>query len=155
VRAIDEFGRPSWYVHDWGGEPGILLRSIKTAVGVAGAPAVLIAWERPLRWISGGGRKTTTQTIAWMNWLSGLCAGAAMSHNVDFVLFEPSDWTRAYTLEGGGTLQGQGKAAHVALARELAPDVVYVGPRGALRDGRADAVLLAQLVSLTDTRGLK
>lgn len=75
----------------------------------------------------------------------GALKQAIASAGMHFTLVQPAVWKTIYSLRGGR----ENKAASVAKAIELFPSLApqLKGPKGGLKDGRAEAVLLAHFGS--------
>ena len=56
---------------------------------------------------------------------------------IDFIEVRPQKWKKHFGLS-------KDKKASVELASVLYPDNVYYGPKGGLKDGRAEAFLMAE-----------
>lgn len=71
----------------------------------------------------------------------GLWRGILAAHSVPFEMPRPQEWRRVL-----GLAKGADKAASVALAARLFPGAAgdLRGPRGGLRDGLAEALLIAE-----------
>lgn len=147
LRALDTPTRAvSWQVTSWAGAPHLLRQVLARAVGVSGAALCLCVIERPLlnlvarpsdkarRGAAGG---IPAHVLAQLHYLSGLCCGMCFVFNVAYETPLPSVWTAEMGCQGG-------KEAHIRAAAALWPEGPFKGPRGGLRDGLADAVLLAE-----------
>lgn len=60
-------------------------------------------------------------------------------NQIPFVKVRPNKWKKHFSL-------GKSKKAAFLTAQDLFPDVDYYGPRGGLKDGRAEALLIAQYI---------
>lgn len=69
----------------------------------------------------------------------GLWMGLLAASGIPFDLVRAQDWKKAL-----GIPAGSDKSASVAAAQRLFPGGDFTGPRGGMKDGRADAVLLAE-----------
>lgn len=71
----------------------------------------------------------------------GLWRGMLAALGIDYAVVAPRDWRNVV-----GLTKGDDKVAAVALAAQLFPEVagLLTGPRGGLRDGLAEALLIAE-----------
>lgn len=69
-------------------------------------------------------------------------------------LVEPCDWVREMVPERPRGVRGKAnKAYHVDAAAKLFPEAELSGPRGGTRDGRADALLIAEYARRREALG--
>lgn len=71
----------------------------------------------------------------------GAVKQAVASAGIAYTLIEPRIWKRVYGLQGGRENKGASAAKAIELFPELKP--LMYGPKGGVKDGRAEAVLLA------------
>lgn len=90
----------------------------------------------------GDPRPTNAQAIARTHLSTGIWLGLCLAEGIEVVLYNPKIWQRHMIPFASGEKL---KEASVLEASKLFPQLeeLVVGPRGGLKDGRSDAVLLA------------
>ena len=107
---------------------------------VASASDHYVAVERQQPMAKAGVKQGVSSTFATglgYGTLLGLLSGLFIPHEV----VSAQTWLRAMGIPAGAD-----KKAHVVKAQAMFPTVQFTGPRGGLKDGRADAALIAEWV---------
>jgi hypothetical protein len=81
------------------------------------------------------------QATAGLMWCMGFVEGVCAITNHKYELVKPKDWQHSFEITKD---KGDTKAQSYQIASRLFPEAELKGPRGALKDGRCDALLIAE-----------
>jgi hypothetical protein len=118
---------------DWPGSETAAADSLSWLIECYGTPTLCVVEQQQAM----GGDRFHTSSMAKLMINYGIWIGLVSAFKIPTRLVLPSRWKKGYLPAKAD------KAASVPVAARLFPSAILHGPRGGAKDGRADALLLA------------